>query len=165
MERGSDKMNRQTCVLVRLIASASVIGLVAGTGCSVGMALSGKPDPNVSVLNIGMPRQIVLLNLGQPTKTAASKAGRTDVFDLERGNEPSAGRAVLHGVMDVLTLGAWEIIGTPIEGFQGEKFQLTVEYDSDDVVTSIVTGEAPSAPPKPTEATRGHRKKGPSGQR
>ena len=46
---------------------------------------------------------------------------RVDLYEYEIGNKPSAGRAIGHGVMDILTLGLWEIIGTPIEGFQGEK--------------------------------------------
>ncbi len=74
--------------------------------CSVGMAMSGKPDPNVGALEIGQNRDIVLLNVGQPTKTFAKEGKRTDVFHLERGNQPSAGRALGHAAMDVLTLGA-----------------------------------------------------------
>ncbi len=54
------------------------------------------------------------------------------VYQYEVGNEPSAGRAVGHGVMDVLTLGLWEIIGTPIEAVQGDKYELTVTYDKTD---------------------------------
>jgi hypothetical protein len=63
-----------------------------------------------------------------------SKAGEYQI-----GNEPSAGRAVGHAVMDVLTLGIWEIAGTPIEGFQGEKYRATVIYGDDDKVTGIKT--------------------------
>ncbi len=74
-------------------------------GCSVGMAMSGQPDPNIGALQIGQKRDIVLLNLGQPTKTSVKEEKRTDVFHLERGNQPSAGRAVGHAAMDVLTLG------------------------------------------------------------
>ncbi len=28
----------------------------------------------------------------------------------------SAGRALMHGVLDVATIGLWEVVGTPIEG-------------------------------------------------
>ena len=51
--------------------------------------------------------------------------------------EPSAGRAIGHGVMDFLTFGVWEVIGTPIEGFQGERYQATITYDRDDKVLDI----------------------------
>jgi hypothetical protein len=43
--------------------------------------------------------------------------------------------------MDVLTLGAWEIIGTPIEGFQGQKYQATITYDQEDKVMEISSNE------------------------
>ena len=101
--------------------------------------MSGKPEPNIGVLEIGQKRDIVLLNLGQPAKTAAKEGMRTDVFHLERGNQPSSGRAVGHAVMDVLTLGLWEVVGTPIEGFSGNTFTLSIEYDADERVTSINT--------------------------
>ncbi len=108
-------------------------------GCSVGMALSRKPDPNIGVLDIGQSRDIVLLNLGQPTQTLAKEGGRTDVFHLERGNQPSAGRAVGHAAMDLITLGLWEVVGAPIEGFTGDTFTLSIDYDADDTVTNIQT--------------------------
>lgn len=122
--------------MVRLLA---VVSLCFTTACSVGMAMKGKPDPNVGGLNIGQHRDVVLLNLGQPTRTTANKSGRTDYFQLERGNQPSAGRALGHAAMDVLTLGVWEIIGTPIEGFTGDQFTLTIQYDANDKVTKIQT--------------------------
>jgi hypothetical protein len=121
------------------VVGAVLLAAMCASGCSVGMAMKGKPDPNIGALNLGEDRSIVLLNLGQPTQTLTTETGRTDIFQLERGNEPSAGRAVGHAAMDVLTLGAWEIVGTPIEGFTGDKFTVTIEYDTDDKVTKIST--------------------------
>lgn len=115
------------------------IGLTLA-GCSVGMALHGHTDPNIGALHIGQSREEVLLNLGQPAGTIATDSGRTDTFALERGNEPSAGRALGHGVMDVLTLGGWELLGTPIEAVQGDTFSLVVEYDQLDRVVHIGSG-------------------------
>jgi hypothetical protein len=119
--------------------------LVCLTGCSVGMAMSGKPDPNISTLSKGQSRDIVLLNLGQPSNTATTQTGRVDVFHLERGNQQSVGRAVGHAVMDVLTIGMWEVVGTPIEAFSGNKFTVTVEYDQEDAVTKVSTTEGHSS--------------------
>ena len=61
------------------------------------------------------------------------------IYEYEIGYEPSGGRAVAHGVMDVLTLGLWEIAGTPIEAVQGEKYEATLTYDEQDRVTDIKT--------------------------
>jgi hypothetical protein len=44
--------------------------------------------------------------------------------------------------MDVLTLCLWEIVGTPIEAVQGEKYTATIEYDE---TWSIKTMNASSA--------------------
>jgi hypothetical protein len=43
--------------------------------------------------------------------------------------------------MDVLTLGLWEVVGTPIEAFLGEKYRLTVLYDAHDRV--VATNQSP----------------------
>ena len=111
------------------------------TGCSMFMAMHGKRDANVGALSIGQDRAIVIANLGQPSKTVTTESGRVDVFELQRGNAPSGGRALAHGAIDVLTLGLWEIIGTPIEAMQGESYTLTIEYDKQDKVTKVATGE------------------------
>ena len=116
-----------------------VANLVTISGCSVGMAMTGKPDPNIGVLSVGKDRGVVLLNLGQPAQTLASETGRTDVFHLERGNEQSVGRAAGHAAMDVLTLGLWEVVGTPIEGFAGDEFTVSVDYDQGDKVKKVNT--------------------------
>lgn len=112
------------------------------TGCSVFMAASGTPDANIGAITIGQPRETVLVHLGQPARTVQNEGGMLDVFELERGNEPSIGRAALHGAMDLLTFGAWEIIATPMEAFAGEKYQLTVEYDDAARVKRIYSGSA-----------------------
>jgi hypothetical protein len=108
------------------------------SGCSVGMAMSGKPDPNLGAVHVGAIRGEVELQLGPPIQTAASDGDqRTDVYQYETGNEPSPGRAIGHGVMDFLTLGLWEIAGTPIEGFQGETHRITIAYDGTDHVIAV----------------------------
>jgi hypothetical protein len=47
--------------------------------------------------------------------------------------------------MDVLTLGLWEVVGTPIEGVQGETYNATITYDRDDRVVEIKTKKQGSA--------------------
>ena len=111
------------------------------SGCAVGMALSGKPDTDVSALRIGQPRDEVIMIIGQPIKTMSTETGRMDVFKCQRGNAPSGGRAIGHAVMDWLTLGVWEIIGTPVEAMSGETFYLTVNYDKEDKVTKFKTSK------------------------
>ena len=119
------------------------------TGCSVGMALSGSDDPNLGAFRVGSTRGEVELQLGSPVDSVTNPNGnRTDIYEYERGNKPSAGRAVAHGVLDILTLGLWEIIGTPVEAVQGEKRRLTIVYGPSDKVIAINT----AAPIKKAES-------------
>jgi hypothetical protein len=112
--------------------------LLVLVGCSVGMAVSGKPDPNLGAIGPGKTRAEVELHLGPPARSSLQTDGtRADIYEYEIGNEPSAGRAVGHAIMDVLTLGIWEIVGTPIEAFQGERYELTVIYSPDDKVSTF----------------------------
>lgn len=115
-----------------------IILLFSISGCSVGMAMSGKEDPNLGAFRVGSTRGEVELQLGSPVSSVTTPEGmRVDLYEYEIGNKPSAGRAIGHGVMDILTLGLWEVIGTPIEGFTGEKKRLTITYDKKDRVEAI----------------------------
>ncbi|MBW1998583.1 MAG: hypothetical protein JRJ29_11535 [Deltaproteobacteria bacterium] len=46
----------------------------------------------------------------------------------------STARAAMHGILDVVTLGIWEVAGTPIEGSKGKKQFIVVKvtYEKDD---------------------------------
>lgn len=55
----------------------------------------------------------------------------------------SAGRAVMHGVLDVATLGIWEVAGTPIEGSQNKDEFVALLVTSDKVSGNISKIELP----------------------
>lgn len=114
-------------------------------GCSVGMALSGDENPDLGAVRVGATRGEVEMHLGSPVQSATLAGGRrADTYEYEIGDEPSAGRAIGHGVMDVLTLGLWEIVGTPIEGVQGERYRATLTYGENDTVEDIKTRKVAS---------------------
>jgi len=118
------------------IIIAAIFGLLSG--CSVGMALSGKRTPDLGVVKQQASRGAVELQLGAPVKVTTLKNGHVlDIYEYEVGNDPSTGRAIGNGVMDVLTLGGWEIIGTPIEGFTGDKREIQIEYDATDHIVDV----------------------------
>ena len=132
--------------LVWILLVASMTPL---QGCSVGMAMSGKKQPELGAIRVGATRGEIELQLGSPVEIREEHGQRMDVYEYEIGNEPSAGRAIGHGIMDVLTLGLWEAVGTPIEGVQGEKKRLLITYDENDYVTKV--GALPN-PPKQNNA-------------
>jgi hypothetical protein len=137
--------------MVRSAGAIVVAGLAAAaagllSGCSVGMALSGSQNPDLGAVRTGATRGEIELHLGSAIRSALLEGGRrADVYQYEVGNEPSAGRAAGHAVMDVLTLGIWEIVGTPIEGVQGEKYTATIVYDESDRVVDLKTAKASAA--------------------
>ncbi len=134
-------------MLCALLVSAPLL-----SGCSVGMAAAGTEDPNLAVCKAGSTRLDIERELGGPRDTTQLDDGSLEcVYEYEVGNEPSAGRAVMHGGMDVLTLGLWEVIGTPLELAQGDKFEMTVIYGPDGVAKSVKTKKLHSSPPKDDE--------------
>src|SRR3990172_96958 len=137
----------------RMAVSAVVVWLSLGlAGCSVGMALSGKPDPSLGAIRAGSPRGEVELQLGGPISSVTHADGkRTDMYEYELGNEPSTGRAIAWGILDVLTIGLWELAGTPIEALQGTKHRITIAYGPDDRVISIGPASVVSLPAEKKE--------------
>lgn len=112
------------------------------SACSVGMAMSGQENPDVSVLRVGSTRLDVERELGAPQNSRVLDDGGVEAtYQYELGNEPSAGRAVAHGALDVLTLGLWEVVGTPIEASQGNNYEVTIVYDAENVVRSITASD------------------------
>jgi len=115
-----------------LIAGLLLAALPA-SGCSVYMAAKGDEEPNLANVHRGASRGEIEMALGQPKTLVSHDDGKlTANYEYIVGNEPSTGRAVGHGVMDVLTLGLWEVVGTPIEAMnQGDKVKVMVLYDKD----------------------------------
>ncbi len=137
-----------------------VIGLALMTilvsGCSVGMALSGKETKDMSALSVGAHRDSVVAKLGPPQTTVTDSDGTLiDTWDIVRGNAPSAGRAVAHGAMDFMTLGLWEVVGTPVELMAGqEKHSIyTVHYNKENVVTNLTVSEENRPMPQATKSS------------
>jgi len=64
---------------------------------------------------------------------------KTYKFIQKRG---STARAVMHGILDVATLGLWEVAGTPIEGAQEKKFAvIDVLMNEQGVIKRIMASE------------------------
>lgn len=118
------------------------------TGCAVVMAMQGKEEPDLRVVEVGATRGQIEMQLGTPYSTEPAELGGTiDIYEVEMGNEPSPGRAVLHGAVDILTLFFWEPIGTLIEGMQGEMKYIQIEYDENDYAAMIRNLQGPPGEP------------------
>ncbi|MBN1354511.1 MAG: hypothetical protein JW994_07580 [Candidatus Omnitrophica bacterium] len=126
---------------VRPIVGILLIAITL-SGCAVGMALHGKREPELSDLKVGMDitEAHFILRDYTPAVTTAPDGDRIEEYKIELGNAPSGGRALGHLAMDVLTFGAWEIVGTPMEGFTSGTMMLRITY-RDDKISKIQAGK------------------------
>jgi hypothetical protein len=129
--------------LMRPVLQLCLLALIAGSlaGCSVYMAANQPDKKDMGILKPGTPRSAVLAELGTPVETVTRSGAKVDVFTFVQGYSglEKGGRAVLHGAADVLTLGLWEVVGTPIEGYaNGTKVSVEINYDREDRVVKVV---------------------------
>lgn len=111
------------------------------SGCSVFMAAKQPDAKNVDLFKTGTPRSMLLAEFGLPMVSEVRNGKRTEIFKFVQGYSAGAkaGRAVFHGVADVLTLGLWEVVGTPTEGvFNGNEIVFEVSYDENDRIDQVI---------------------------
>ena len=101
-------------------------------GCSAVMAVKQPDKKNLNVLAPGNHQDAVRAELGAPISTGKDGESEYDVFGFTQGNPKGWGitRAFFYVVLDVATLGLWEVIGTPLEGAisGGEQKNIRVIY-------------------------------------
>jgi hypothetical protein len=119
------------------IASVSVLL----SGCAVFMAAKQPDNKDLSLMQVGMTRNILISEFGEPIKVNDKNGSKTEIFKFVDGYSTGGkvGRAVGHAAADVFTLGLWEVVGTPVEGeFDGDTMAYQVTYDKNDVATEVI---------------------------
>lgn len=98
-------------LLIRIVSLAAAVSL---SGCAVYMA-ADKEGVDIDDIIACQTRTCLVARGAEPL--AAMKFDEPNIAAYRvRKATGSALRAFGHGVLDVATLGLWEIIGTPIEG-------------------------------------------------
>jgi hypothetical protein len=126
-------MTKMPVLLVLLAVSAS--------GCSVAMAAHQPSRKETELLTPGVPRNLVLAELGAPVSSDTKDGKRVEVFSFVQGYRKGVrvGRTIGHATADVLTLGLWEVAGTPTEAvLDGTKVAFEVTFDANDKVEKVV---------------------------
>ena len=123
--------------------SAALLALaaLAATGCSPVLAARQPSRRNVDLLTPGMPRNVLLAELGQPVGTEVKDGKRVEVFSFVQGYRKGVkvGRTIGHTAADVMTLGLWEVVGTPTEAtLNGHQIAYEVTYNTSDRVEQVV---------------------------
>ena len=122
------------------LAAVIAAGFSMG-GCAVYMAANQPAEKNLALLSAGTPRSLVVSEFGTPVTSEMKDGARHDVIKFTQGYSTGAkaGRALVHGAADVVTLGLWEVVGTPVEGhFNGDQMSAEVVYDGSDRVAQII---------------------------
>ena len=124
--------------LLQLYLVACLLSNLAG--CSVFMAAQLPDRKNLEVFKPGVPRQVILAEMGLPTGYENRNGVRSEVYKFKQGysQEAKISRAVLHGTADILTFGLWEAVGTPTEYiFSGTDMMVLVTYNGNDRVETV----------------------------
>jgi len=112
------------------------------SGCAVFMAANSPTEKNDNLFAIGTSRNQLIAEFGGPISSDYDRETgyKTEIFKFKQGYSTAnnVSRAVFHGLADVVTLGLWEIIATPIELIvDGTDMAFEVEFDDLDRVTRV----------------------------
>jgi hypothetical protein len=109
-------------------------------GCAPFMAAKQPSKKDVALFSIGTPRSALIGEFGPPAISEFREGKKFEIFKFVQGYSTGAraGRALLHGVADVATLGLWEVVGIPGEAvFSGDEMAYEVSYGQDDRVDQV----------------------------
>ena len=104
-------------------------------GCSAVTAAKQPGRKPVELFEAGTPRHEIISAFGYPAESETRAGKRYEIFRFTQGYSKGAraGRAVLHGAADIMTLGLWEVMGQEVEeGASGSETVYGVLYDRDD---------------------------------
>jgi hypothetical protein len=126
------------------MAVAALLGLamIGAAGCSPVLASRQPSRRDVDLLSPGVPRNMLLAELGQPVATETKEGRRVEVFSFVQGYRKGVkvARTIGHGAADVMTLGLWEVVGTPTEAtLNGHRVAYEVTYDASDRIDRVVS--------------------------
>ena len=113
--------------------------LAACTGCAVYLAHKGHPGAHLEALGVGTSEQNVEHELGTPSSSEPLGAGkRLSRYRVELTKQPNYARSTVHLLLDLTTLGIWELPGSIYElSSEHRKGDVGIVYGPDDHVLEI----------------------------
>lgn len=116
-----------------VLTTVGVVGLCVGnTGCSVMMAARAPDKKDLSLLQPGVNRSLIVSELGPPLQSESDDTGTHDIYSFKQGYSAPVrtSRFVGHLAADISTFALWEVVGWPLEAvLQGEEIRARVDYD------------------------------------
>lgn len=128
-----------------LLRGAALVAVLAMlTGCVVVRSLRGEKGADFSHVQPGVKRSVIETALGQPLNEGVSSTNvRYAVYEYNAGIPSHPGDAATAALLDVVTLGVFEIITYKNSGWRhpGEydrrRPKIVVTYDPRDVILGI----------------------------
>ena len=129
----------------KLLSTFSIIimgtSLNLMTGCAVKSAMDQPTKKDVSVFERGTPRYELIGEIGEPVDIKKNEDGTTtETYSFIQGYSKGVkgARAFGHAILDVATVGLWEIVGSPTEAIaSGTKVVVRVKYDKSKLVDKV----------------------------
>ncbi len=121
-------------------AALLTLFIVPVSGCSVFMAAQQPSAKNIELFKIGTPRDALVAEFGQPLISEETDGKKIEMFVFVQGYSKAAktGRVIFHSAADIVTLGLWEIVGTPTEMvFNGSEMGFHVSYDDAERIDEV----------------------------
>jgi len=102
------------------------------SGCSIFLALDGEEEPDVCAAKQQIYRGDIDAILGDPISVEPTCDGHLmATYEYIEGKDGSIIRASLYALLDLATLGLWEIAGMRIERNIGDKIHFIAIYDTE----------------------------------
>jgi len=102
-----------------------------------------KEGVSIDELNQCRTRSCIIVKGAIPIDAKKNEYGEIieETYQVQKP-KGSAGRAVMYGVLDVFTLGIWEVVGTPIEGSVGKKemYPIKIYYEDGGKINRVEFG-------------------------
>ncbi len=125
----------------KVIFIVLLVSVLLPQGCSVMMAGKKQVRKDTKVIKVGEHRDIIVQTIGAPDSSIKRDGGGyKDIYKIveNAGTAGSKGVAIAgHLTMDILTLGLWEIAGTPLElATQETATTFILKYDANNILES-----------------------------
>lgn len=130
--------------------------LAAHTGCAVYLAGKGHPGADLKALGVGASEQEVERQLGTPCSSELLGPGkRLSTYRFELTKQPNYARSTVHLLLDLATLGIWELPGSIYElSSEPGQGDVRIVYGPDDHVLEIQDYRVLQVQPMSTDGLR-----------
>lgn len=135
------------CLLVATALLATFV-LAITTGCAATVVAFQPEKRDLSVLDPGTPRALVVAALGEPIWTEDYHSGFVETYEFQPGEGTASRliRSTTHAGLWYVTCGLWDLVATPYEAYRLQrKHRVLVYFNEDRDVDSFFVAQGPKS--------------------